>query len=150
MVLWRLVAAMKLSITIALLIGGMAATRAQAAPATCVRVTAADASDADELRRALAVELPALAHVCLDVALVGVELVERGSDVELTAHLQVMVSDGSDRIAAVLTGRATLRAGKREARRQRALLQRDVLDGAIASVAPSVRARLRHHQVPTT
>jgi hypothetical protein len=107
----------------------------------CIHVTATDGGDAAELRRALAAELPKSAGACLHVALLGVERVDRGAQVALTARVQVVVLDG-DQIAAVVTGRATLHATKREARRRRNVLQHDVLDEVVARVMPAVRSRL--------
>lgn len=113
-----------------------------------MHVTAVAADDAAELRRALAVEFPALPRTCLDVSLVAVDAVEDAAGVVLTAHVRVVVTDAADHIVAVVAGQATLHAGKRDAAQRRALLQHDVLDEAVASVVPSVKAHLRQHPLP--
>jgi hypothetical protein len=138
----------KLALAITLVAAAGIASHAHATPASCVHVTAAAADDAAELRRALAVELPGLPRTCLDVSLVAVDAVEDAAGVVLTAHVRVVVIDAADHIVAVVAGQATLRAGKRDAARRRSLLQHDVLDEAIASVVPTVRAHLRQHQLP--
>lgn len=131
---------MKRWIVIAIIVAGAATAHADGARTSCVRVSAASDSDAAELQRALVAELPTV-RACLDVVLVGIDLVDDGAQVALTARLRVVVSDG-DHIAAVVAGRATLHAAKREARRRRSMLQRDVLDEVVASVMPAVRAKL--------
>jgi hypothetical protein len=110
----------------------------------CVHVTAADAVAAAELERVVATELATAASVpgtCLDIALVGIDVVDDGAQVTMTARVSVVVS-AADRISTIVAGRATLRADRRDARRHRGTLRHDVLGEAIAHVAPAVRARI--------
>jgi hypothetical protein len=126
---------------VAFVIAGLA-VRGTTAHADCVHVTAADAVAAAELERVVATELAAAPGACLDVALVGLDVVEDGGQVTMTARVSVVVS-AADRISSIVSGRATLRADRREVRRRRVTLQHDVLDEAIAHVAPALRAHRR-------
>ena len=131
---------MRLYLVIAVLAARVAVAHADVAAERCVHVTAADAVAGAELQRVVASELAAAPGACLDIALVGLDVVEDGAQVTMTARVSVVVST-ADRISSIVAGRATLRADKRDARRHRAMLQHDVLGEAIAHVAPAVRAR---------
>jgi hypothetical protein len=131
---------MRLGLVIAIVVGCAGMAHADVAPERCVHVTAADAVAGAELARVVASELAAAPGACLDIALVGLDVVEDGAQVTMTARISVVVST-ADRISSIVAGRATLRADKRDARRHRAMLRHDVLGEAIARVAPAVRAR---------
>jgi hypothetical protein len=143
-----------IAIIVAMVAAGAAPHRAEAgnhgkAGLGCLRVTATDRGDAAELRRAVAAELSKVGRACLDVALVDVELVDDGGEVELTARVKVVVSDGHQ-IAAVMSSRATLRVTQREAREQRSSLQHDVLDEVAATMMQTLGDRLRPQRLPSS
>jgi hypothetical protein len=114
--------------------------RADVAPRECLHVTAADAGDAAELRHALVTDVATVPAACLDVALVGLDFMEDGAGVSVTARVSVVVSL-ADHVTAIVAGRATLRASKRDARMHRVAMLHDVIDEAVASVMPALRAR---------
>jgi hypothetical protein len=140
----RMASRMKPWIILAMAAGVAIATpsRASAGPAgSCVHVTAADPGVAAELRRAFVAELPLAAHACFDVSLVSMEVEIQGAEVVMVAHVRVAVSD-RDHLSAIVEGRATLHTSMRDVRRRRALIERDVLDEAVASLLPALRSRL--------
>jgi hypothetical protein len=114
----------------------MTASVASADP--CVAVTAADASDAAIVKRAVLEAIPATPRSCLDIAVTttmsGVD------DIALTTSVRVVISDEHGRMTSVVAGGATAHVAK--ASPKLSLYRRDALEQAITGVAPAIRAHL--------
>ncbi|HEY1550427.1 MAG TPA: hypothetical protein VGG28_21515 [Kofleriaceae bacterium] len=112
------------------------ASAAHAEP--CVNVTAADASDAAIVKRAVLEAIPATPRSCLDIAVTMT--VKAADDIALTTNIRVVISDEHGRMTSVVAGGATAHVAK--ASPKLSIYRRDALEQAITGVAPTVRAHL--------
>lgn len=121
---------------IGLLLMMMTASVASADP--CVTVTAADASDAAIVKRAVLEAIPATPRSCLDIAVTTT--MSGADDIALTTSVRVVISDEHGRMTSVVAGGATAHVAK--ASPKLSLYRRDALEQAVTGLAPAVRAHL--------
>jgi hypothetical protein len=114
----------------------MTASVASADP--CVTVTAADASDAAIVKRAVLEAIPATPRSCLDIAVTTT--MSGADDIALTTSVRVVISDEHGRMTSVVAGGATAHVAK--ASPKLSLYRRDALEQAVTGLAPAVRAHL--------
>jgi hypothetical protein len=139
MVLSVAIIMMRVLVTIGVIMAALGASAA-ARPDVHVTIAAApdpSALDAGAVRRALAAELADAPDAAIDAA-ASLRVVRVGGYVEVSAKLDVVISDATGKMSSVVCG--TARARVRRAAYRRALHDQVVAD-AIASVARRLRAR---------
>jgi hypothetical protein len=118
----------------------LAAMTARAHAQPCVTVTAADASDAAIVKRAVLDAIPATPRSCLDIAVTTTVKAAQADDIALTTNVRVVISDEHGRMTSVVAGGAIAHVAK--ASPKLLLYRRDALEQAVTGIAPTIRAHL--------